>query len=240
MMVIPAVDIKNKKCVQLIQGDPNKKHLELDNPLEVAKKWANMGCEMLHLVDLDRAIYNSDVNSKVIETIINNIDIPIQVGGGIRSVDDALNLLNLGCKRVILGTAAIKNPEIVRELYETLSKDKSKIIVALDSKDGKVVIKGWTEKTDYTPLEIGKILEENGAGGILFTNVDVEGLLSGVKIEPIRELVEGLNIPIIASGGITTYDDLLFLKRVGVSGVVVGSALYKGLIDLKKAIEICR
>jgi len=238
MMVIPAVDIKNKKCVQLIQGDPDKKHVELDNPLSVAERWINEGAEMIHLVDLDKAIYQTNTNEEVIKEIIKSVSVPVQVGGGIRTVDDALNLINIGAKRVILGTSAVKNPDVVEELSSKVGNEK--IMVALDAKDGKVVIKGWKEKTEYSPVEIGKILEEKGAGSILFTNVDVEGLLKGVDIRPVRELVEALNIPIIASGGITTYDDLLKLKEIGVDGVVVGSAIYKNIIDLKEAIKICR
>jgi phosphoribosylformimino-5-aminoimidazole carboxamide ribotide isomerase len=238
MMVIPAVDIKNKKCVQLIQGDPNKKHVELDNPLSVAERWINEGAEMIHLVDLDKAIYQTNTNEEVIKEIIKSVSVPVQVGGGIRTVDDALNLINIGAKRVILGTSAVKNPDIVEELSSKVGKEK--IMVALDAKDGRVVIKGWKEKTEYSPVEIGKILEEKGAGSILFTNVDVEGLLKGVDVGPVKELVEALNIPIIASGGITTYDDLLKLKEIGVEGVVVGSAIYKNLIDLKESIKICR
>ena len=238
MMVIPAVDIKNKKCVQLIQGDPDKKHVELDNPLSVAERWINEGAEMIHLVDLDKTIYQTNTNEEVIREIIKSVSVPVQVGGGIRTVDDALNLINIGAKRVILGTSAVKNPDVVEELSSKVGNEK--IMVALDAKDGKVVIKGWKEKTEYSPVEIGKILEEKGAGSILFTNVDVEGLLKGVDVEPVKELVEALNIPIIASGGITTYDDLLKLKEIGVEGVVVGSAIYKNMIDLKEAIKICR
>ena len=238
MMVIPAVDIKNKKCVQLIQGDPDKKHVELDNPLSVAERWINEGAEMIHLVDLDKAIYQTNTNKEVIKEIIKSVSVPVQVGGGIRTVDDALNLINIGAKRVILGTSAVKNPDVVEELSSKVGNEK--IMVALDAKDGQVVIKGWKEKTEYSPVEIGKILEEKGAGSILFTNVDVEGLLKGVDVEPVKELVEALNIPIIASGGITTYDDLLKLKEIGVEGVVVGSAIYKNMIDLKEAIKICR
>ncbi|WP_292460787.1 1-(5-phosphoribosyl)-5-[(5-phosphoribosylamino)methylideneamino]imidazole-4-carboxamide isomerase [Methanothermococcus sp.] len=238
MMVIPAVDIKNKKCVQLIQGNPDQKHLELDNPLEIAEKWISKGAPMIHLVDLDKAIYQTNTNEEIIKEIIKSVSVPVQIGGGIRTVDDALNLINIGAERVILGTSAVENPDIVEELSKKVGKEK--IMVALDAKDGKVVIKGWKEKTKHSPVEIGKILEEKGAGSILFTNVDVEGLLKGINIKPVKELVDALNIPIIASGGITTYDDLLKLKEIGVEGVVVGSAIYKNLIDLSEAIKICR
>ncbi|GAA0128969.1 1-(5-phosphoribosyl)-5-[(5-phosphoribosylamino) me thylideneamino]imidazole-4-carboxamide isomerase [Methanococcus maripaludis] len=235
MLVIPAVDMKNKKCVQLIQGNPDKKHVELDNPPEIAKKWVNEGAEMLHLVDLDGALDGKRVNDEFIEEIIKTSGVPVQIGGGIRSIEDAEYLVEKGAKKVIIGTIAVENPEIIKELSKRIGSEK--IMVSLDAKDGKVVIKGWKEKTKYTPVQIGKILEEMGAGSILFTNVDSEGLLNGINIEPTKELVDNLKIPIVASGGVTTIDDLLKLKEIGVYGVVVGSAIYKNMINLKDAIE---
>lgn len=235
MLIIPAVDMKNKKCVQLIQGNPDKKHVELDNPPEIAKKWVNLGAEMLHLVDLDGAIDGKRVNDEFIEEIIKNSGVPVQIGGGIRSVSDALYFIEKGAEKVIIGTVAVQNPEIIKELSEIVGSEK--IMVALDAKDGKVVIKGWKEKTEYTPVQMGKILEKMGAGSILFTNVDSEGLLQGINVFPTKELVDNLNIPIIASGGVTTIDDLVKLKEIGVYGVVVGSAIYKNMINLTDAIE---
>lgn len=238
MIVIPAVDMKNGKCVQLIQGDPDKKHVELENPVGVAEKWVSEGAEMLHLVDLDGAIEGESVNREIIEKIIQTVNVPVQIGGGIRTVENALNLIDIGAKRIILGTVAVENPDIVEEISKKVGKEK--VMVALDAKDGKVVIKGWKEKTKYSPVEMGKILEEKGAGSILFTNVNVEGLLTGIDVEPVKQLVEELEIPVIASGGVTTIEDLIKLKEVGVEGVVVGSAIYKNLIDLKEAIKACR
>lgn len=235
MLIIPAVDMKNKKCVQLIQGNPDKKHVELDNPPEIAKKWVNLGAEMLHLVDLDGAIDGKRVNDEFIEEIIRNSGVPVQIGGGIRSVSDALYFIEKGAEKVIIGTVAVQNPEIIKELSEIVGSEK--IMVALDAKDGKVVIKGWKEKTEYTPVQMGKILEKMGAGSILFTNVDSEGLLQGINVFPTKELVDNLNIPIIASGGVTTIEDLVKLKEIGVYGVVVGSAIYKNMINLTDAIE---
>jgi len=235
MLIIPAVDMKNKKCVQLIQGNPDKKHVELDNPPEIAKKWVNLGAEMLHLVDLDGAIDGKRVNDEFIEEIIKNSGVPVQIGGGIRSVSDALYFIEKGAEKVIIGTVAVQNPEVIKELSEIVGSEK--IMVALDAKDGKVVIKGWKEKTEYTPVQMGKILEKMGAGSILFTNVDSEGLLQGINVTPTKELVDNLNIPIIASGGVTTIEDLIKLKEIGVYGVVVGSAIYKNMINLTDAIE---
>uniref|UniRef100_Q50757 1-(5-phosphoribosyl)-5-[(5-phosphoribosylamino)methylideneamino] imidazole-4-carboxamide isomerase n=1 Tax=Methanothermococcus thermolithotrophicus TaxID=2186 RepID=HIS4_METTL len=238
MIVIPAVDMKNGKCVQLIQGDPNKKHVELENPVEVAEKWVSEGAEMLHLVDLDGAIEGESVNRELIKEIIQTVNVPVQIGGGISVRCTESNLIEIGAKRIILGTVAVENPDIVEEISKKVGKEK--VMVALDAKDGKVVIKGWKEKTKYTPVEMGKILEEKGAGSILFTNVNVEGLLTGMNVEPVETLVEELEIPVIASGGVTTIEDLIKLKAVGVEGVVVGSAIYKNLIDLKEAIKACR
>ncbi|EHP87080.1 1-(5-phosphoribosyl)-5-[(5-phosphoribosylamino)methylideneamino]imidazole-4-carboxamide isomerase [Methanotorris formicicus] len=236
MNIIPAVDIKDQKCVQLIQGDPSKKHIELDNPVEVAKRWEEEGAKMLHLVDLDGAFEGKRKNREILKKIIEEVNIPVEIGGGIRTIEDAMELINIGAERIIIGTIAIQNPNFVEELSKRL--DSKKIMVALDAKDGYVVIKGWKEKTKYTPVEIGKILQEKGAGSILFTNVNVEGLLKGIDVNPIKELVDSLDIPVVASGGVTSIDDLIKLKDCGVEGVVIGSALYKGLIDLKEAIKV--
>ncbi len=236
MMVIPAVDLKGKKCVQLIQGDPNKKHLELNNPVEVAKKFVDEGAEYLHIIDLDAA-FGTGNNRDVIKSIIKEVNVPVEVGGGIRSLDIAKELINLGVDRVIVGTKAILEPEFIEELNKEIGKDK--IVLAVECKDGKVVVKGWKEKIDKTPIEVINDFEDK-VGYILFTNVDVEGLLKGINVDIIKELIENTKIPIIYSGGVTTLDDIKALKEIGVYGVVIGSALYKGLIDLKEALKISK
>ena len=238
MIVIPAVDIKDRKCVQLVQGDPNRKLVELEDPLKVAEKWVEEGAEMIHVVDLDRAIYQRDTNLDIVKEIVGSLEVPVQVGGGIRTLEDAMDLIDAGAYRVILGTSAVRNPEIVEALSKEVGREK--VMVALDSREGKVVIRGWRERTKYSPVEIGKILEEKGAGSILFTDVDVEGLLRGVKIHTVKNLVEKLNIPVVASGGISSYQDILKLRDVGVEGVVIGSALYKNILDLRKCIQIAK
>ncbi|MBP2143720.1 phosphoribosylformimino-5-aminoimidazole carboxamide ribotide isomerase [Methanococcus voltae] len=234
MYIIPAVDMKEGKCVQLIQGDPTKRHVEYDNPDEIAKMWVENGAEMLHLVDLDGAIDGERVNLPCVKKIIQESQVPVQMGGGIRTMEDVEELVDLGINKVIIGTVAVQNPDFVEELAKKVGSEK--IMVALDAKDGKVVIKGWKEKTEYTPVQMGKILEEKGAGSILFTNVDSEGLLNGINITPTKELVDNLKIPIIASGGVTTIEDLIEFKKIGVAGVVVGSALYKNNFKLQDAI----
>ncbi|HID47842.1 MAG TPA: 1-(5-phosphoribosyl)-5-[(5-phosphoribosylamino)methylideneamino]imidazole-4-carboxamide isomerase [Methanothermococcus okinawensis] len=238
MRIIPAVDIKDRRCVQLVQGDPGRKLVELEDPLKVAERWVEEGAEMIHVVDLDRAIYQREINLDIVKEIVSTLEVPVQVGGGIRSVEDALDLIDAGAYRVILGTSAVKNPRIVEELSKEI--DRERVMVALDSKGGKVVIKGWRESTEYSPVEIGKILEEKGAGSILFTDVDVEGLLKGIKVDTVKTLVDKLSIPVVASGGVSTYEDIVKLRDVGVEGVVIGSALYKNLLDLRKCIQIVK
>ncbi|MEO2117980.1 MAG: 1-(5-phosphoribosyl)-5-[(5-phosphoribosylamino)methylideneamino]imidazole-4-carboxamide isomerase [Methanocaldococcus sp.] len=236
MMVIPAIDLKDKKCVQLIQGDPNKKHLELNNPVEVAKRFVDEGAEYLHIIDLDAA-FGTGNNRDVIKSIIREVNVPVEVGGGIRSLDIAKELINLGVDRIIVGTKAILEPKFIDDLNKEIGKNK--IVLAVECKDGKVVVKGWKEKIDKTPIEVIKDFEDK-VGYILFTNVDVEGLLKGINVEIIKKLIESTKIPIIYSGGVTTLNDIKALKELGVYGVVIGSALYKGLIDLKEAIKVSK
>lgn len=236
--IIPAVDMKGGKCVQLVQGVPGSEIVSLDDPLAVALDWVEKGAKTLHLVDLDGAIEGERKNAPIIEKIVNacrNMGVSIQVGGGIRSFEDAASLLQLGVSRVILGTAALQNPELVKKLASTFGS--SCVNVALDAKNGKISIKGWTEECAQTPVEMGKKFEELGAGSLLFTNIDTEGLMQGVNPVPTKELVESVSIPVIASGGVSSLKDLKVLKETGAAGVVVGSALYTGKFTLEDAIK---
>ena len=235
MTVIPAVDIKNGKCVQLVQGKPGTEQISIDNPVEVALDWQEKGAKILHLIDLDGAFGDKLRNRNVIKDIIKEVSIPIQMGGGIRSKEDVNTLFKMGVDRIIMGTMAIENPIIVKELSEEFNSEN--IIVALDSKDSQVVIKGWTEKTSKNASQLGKLMEENGAGYILFTNVDVEGLLEGFKLKPLLELLNTVNIPVIYSGGISSTEDLEELSNTDVYGVVIGSALYKGKIKFEDTLK---
>ncbi|RAP53226.1 MAG: 1-(5-phosphoribosyl)-5-[(5-phosphoribosylamino)methylideneamino]imidazole-4-carboxamide isomerase [Methanosphaera sp. rholeuAM270] len=234
MIIIPAVDLKNGKCVQLVQGEPGTEQVIIDNPEDVAMEWINKGAKRLHIVDLDGAL-GSGENLEIVKKIIDSSNVPIQMGGGIRTVDDAKKLLDAGITTVIIGTMAIKHPEYITELSDEYGSDR--ICVSLDSKENRVVTHGWTEFTDKTPLEYAKIFEDKGAGSILFTNVDVEGLLNGVDLKPVKELLSSVNIPIIYSGGITSLDDLKVLSELNTGYVVIGSALYKGLIDFEEALN---
>lgn len=235
MLIIPAVDIKDGKCVQLVQGKPGTEQVVIENPAEVAKEWERKGASILHVINLDGAFGDKEKNTEVIKEIINSVSIPIQLGGGIRTKEDAAKLLKIGIDKVILGTMAIENPENVEELSREFGSRR--IIVALDSKDSKVVVKGWTEKTEKSAPEFAKIFEKKGAGGILFTNVDFEGLLKGFDTEPLLDLLNAVDIPVIYSGGVTSIEDIKKLSETDASGVVVGSALYKGKIKFEEALK---
>ncbi|OQD58496.1 phosphoribosylformimino-5-aminoimidazole ribonucleotide isomerase [Methanobrevibacter arboriphilus JCM 13429 = DSM 1125] len=235
MLIMPAVDIKNGKCVQLVQGKPGTEQVIIDNPEKVAKKWEDEGAEIIHVIDLDGALETKD-NLNTIKKILKEVNIPIQLGGGIRSIEYAEKLLNLDIERLIIGTMAIEKPNTIKKLSEDFGSER--IMVSLDSKDSKVVIKGWKEKIDKKATDISREFQEAGAGSILFTNVDVEGLLSGFDIQPAIDLVNSVDIPIVYSGGITTLEDLKKITTTGVKGVVIGSALYKNKINLIDALKL--
>lgn len=235
MLIMPAVDIRNGKCVQLVQGKPGTEQIIIDNPEKVAKKWEDDGAEIIHVIDLDGAL-KSENNLKTIKKIFDEVNVPIQLGGGIRSIEYGEQLLNLDIERLIIGTMAIEEPKTITELSNEFGSDR--IMVSLDSKDSKVVIKGWQEKIDKTSTDISKEFQEAGAGSILFTNVDVEGLLEGFNIQPVIDLVNSVDIPIVYSGGITNLKDVESLTKTGVKGVVIGSALYRNKLDLKNALKL--
>jgi phosphoribosylformimino-5-aminoimidazole carboxamide ribotide isomerase len=235
MYVIPAVDIKNGKCVQLVQGKPGTEQIIIENPEVVAQEWESKGAKILHVINLDGAFGNTSNNLEIIKKIIKTVYIQVQLGGGIRTVKDASNLLDIGVERVILGTMAVENPNNIEEISKEYGSKRT--IVALDSKEGKVVVKGWTEKTEKTAPELGVSLENKGAGGILFTNVDVEGMMSGFNMDPLEDLLEAVDIPVVYSGGVTSLDDVKKLSETETYGVVIGSALYKGKINFEEALK---
>jgi len=234
MLIMPAVDIRNGKCVQLVQGKPGTEQVIIENPEKVAKKWEDLGADIIHVIDLDGALISKD-NLKTIKKILHEVSVPIQLGGGIRSIEYAEKLLNLDIERLIIGTMGIEKPDTIAKLANEFGSER--IMISLDSKDSKVVIKGWTEKIAKSPIEMSKDFENIGAGSILYTNVDVEGLLKGFNVEPVIKLVESVNIPIVYAGGVTSINDIKKLSKTGVKGVVIGSAIYKNKINLEDALE---
>ncbi|ELY91260.1 1-(5-phosphoribosyl)-5-[(5-phosphoribosylamino)methylideneamino] imidazole-4-carboxamide isomerase [Natrialba hulunbeirensis JCM 10989] len=229
--IIPAVDIQNGEVVQLVQGERGTEKTYGD-PVDAAQRWLEAGADSLHLVDLDGAFDGERENAAAIESVLESVDVPTQLGGGIRTAADARDVLDRGVDRVILGTAAVEDPDIVAEISET---HPDSVIVSLDAKDGEVVVEGWTEGAGVSPVEAAERYEELGAAAILFTNVDVEGQLEGVATEPVRELVETTDVPVIASGGVATLADIRALEEAGAAAAVVGSALYEGNFTLEEA-----
>ncbi|WP_135806097.1 1-(5-phosphoribosyl)-5-[(5-phosphoribosylamino)methylideneamino]imidazole-4-carboxamide isomerase [Halorussus marinus] len=232
--VVPAVDMQDGEVVQLVQGERGTEKTYGD-PVEAAREWVDRGAETLHLVDLDGAFDGERANADAVERIREAVDVSVQLGGGIRTADDAIGLLDRGVDRVILGTAAVENPEIVAEISAAYP---GSVTVSLDAKDGEVVVSGWTEGTGLDPAEAAARYEDLGAGAILFTDVDVEGRLAGVQTDRVRAVVEAVEIPVVASGGVATLDDVAALRDAGAAAVVVGTALYEGEFTLEAANSI--
>jgi phosphoribosylformimino-5-aminoimidazole carboxamide ribotide isomerase len=231
--VVPAVDVQDGQVVQLVGGErgTGKRY---GDPVEAAERWVDAGANTLHLVDLDGAFEGERANATAIERVVETVgdDVGVQVGGGIRTPEDARSLLDSGVDRVILGTAAVEEPEVVAEISDT---HPGSVLVSLDAKGGEVVVSGWTEGTGLDPAEAAARYEDLGAGGILFTDVDVEGRLEGVRTDPVRRVVEAVSVPVVASGGVATLEDVRALRGAGAAAVVVGTALYEGRFTLGEA-----
>ena len=234
--VIPAVDMQDGQVVQLVGGERGTE-TSYGDPVEAATDWVAAGAETLHLVDLDGAFEGERKNAAAIDAITEACDVEMQLGGGIRTAADAVELLSRGIDRVILGTAAVETPEIVAEISE---QHPDSVLVSLDAKGGEVVVSGWTEGTGLDPAEAARRYEELGAGGILFTDVDVEGRMKGVRTEPVRRVIDAVDVPVVASGGVATVEDVRALREAGAAAVVVGSALYEGELTLAEAQRAAR
>jgi phosphoribosylformimino-5-aminoimidazole carboxamide ribotide isomerase len=236
--VIPAVDVQDGEVVQLVGGERDTGE-RYGDPVEAAEGWLDEGAETLHLVDLDGAFEGERKNAAAIEAVVEATGdrAAVQVGGGIRSVDDAEVLLELGVDRVILGTAAVEDPDIVERIDDA---HPGSVVVSLDASEGEVVVEGWTEGTGLDPAEAAARFEDRGAAAVLFTDVDVEGRMDGVREEAVRRVVAAVDVPVIASGGVATVEDVRALERAGAGAVVVGTALYEGAFTLAEAREAVR
>ena len=236
MLIIPAVDLKEGKCVRLEQGLMEKATIYSEDPATTAKHWEAQGAELLHVVDLDGAFAGSPRNLEAIIAIRKAIKIPIEVGGGIRDMSTVRKLVSIGIERIILGTAAIKDPSFVQA---ACSAFPGKIIVGIDAKDSLVAIKGWAEVTTVKAIDLARQMQDHGVIAIIYTDIKRDGMLSGPNIEATRDLAKALHIPVIASGGVHTMKDienLLAVRHAGVTGVITGKAIYSGSLDLKDAI----
>ena len=236
MEIIPAIDLLNGKCVRLNQGNYNEVTKFNSDPVKQAQIWEKQGAKRLHLVDLDGAKTGEPINDQTIKEIKKSISIPIQLGGGIRNIDRAKELLDIGIDRIILGTIAIENPELVRVLSQEYPK---RIAIGIDAKEGIVATRGWLKRSEITSLELAKQLNELELAAIISTDISTDGTLKGPNLQALREIAEISNNPVIASGGIGSINDLISLadlEHEGIEAIIVGRALYDGSIDLKEAL----
>lgn len=237
MEVIPAIDLLDGKCVRLYQGDYNQASVFSDNPVEIARQWAAEGATRLHVVDLDGAKEGKSVNLSVIEAIAKAIEIPVQVGGGLRDRLGVTRLLETGVQRAILGTVAVEKPELVSQLCQEFP---NQIVVGIDARNGMVATRGWLETSEVAATDLAQRMASQGAAAIIYTDIHRDGTLSGPNMEALRELAEAIDVPVIASGGVSSLTDLLSLlslESVGVNGVIVGRAIYTGDVSLKEAVR---
>ena len=236
MNLIPAIDLKQGQCVRLRQGRMEDSTVFSDDPVAMAGKWVSQGCKRLHLVDLDGAFQGEPVNADVIEEICAaHPDLPIQIGGGIRTIETAGAYLEAGVKYVIIGTQAVKNPEFVTELC---AEFPGSVIVGIDAKDGMVAVQGWAESSNQTAEDLAKQFENQGVSAIVYTDISRDGMMQGVNVAATSKLASAISIPVIASGGVTDMNDIIKLneaKGSGIEGVIIGRALYERTISLEQA-----
>lgn len=237
MVIYPAIDLKNGKCVRLYQGKMAEAEIVAEDPLENALKFEKKGAQYLHVVDLDGAIKGKPQNMSSLLSIVSKLNIPVQIGGGIRDLNTVKELISAGAARVILGTAALENIEFV---YECVKKYKEKIAVGIDAKDGFVAGRGWVNVSSINYIDLAKSIEKAGIKTIIYTDISRDGTLSGANIDGLKLLKDNVNCNVIASGGVKNLNDLILLKKIGVEGVIIGKAIYNGDIILEQAIECGR
>ncbi|MFV0635903.1 1-(5-phosphoribosyl)-5-[(5-phosphoribosylamino)methylideneamino]imidazole-4-carboxamide isomerase [Mitsuokella sp. WILCCON 0060] len=238
MLIFPAIDIRGGKCVRLLKGDFDKETVFSDQPEEMAKKWQAQGAEFLHLVDLDGALKGKSQNLATVEKILAAVDIPVELGGGIRTMENIDDVLKLGVRRVILGSVAVRNPELVKE---ACAKYGDRIVVGIDAKDGIVAVDGWGVSGDVEATVLAKEMKKAGVKTIIYTDISRDGTLAGVNVEATAKLARESGVNIVASGGVKSIDDIKALKpyeKDGIEGVIVGKSIYMGTLDLAEAIAI--
>lgn len=237
MRIYPAIDIKDGKCVRLLQGRFSDVTVYGDNPADMAKKWEKEGGEYIHVVDLDGALKGHGVNSAIIKEICKSVNVPVQTGGGIRTMEDIETKLNLGIDRVIIGTKAVQDKEFVKRAVD---KYKEKIVIGIDAKDGLVAISGWEEVSEFQAVDFAKKMTDIGVKTIVYTDISTDGTLGGSNVRAMAEMAKSVPCDIIASGGIGNIEHIKQLLPTGVEGVIVGRALYTGNVDLKEAVKLGR
>ncbi|WP_422364363.1 1-(5-phosphoribosyl)-5-[(5-phosphoribosylamino)methylideneamino]imidazole-4-carboxamide isomerase [Pyruvatibacter mobilis] len=240
MILFPAIDLKDGQCVRLVQGDMDRATVFSDTPAEQAKVFESQGFEWLHLVDLNGAFEGKPVNGDAVEAILKTVSLPAQLGGGIRSMQQIEAWLDKGIARVILGTAALRDPQLVIEACKTWP---GKIAVGVDAKDGYVAVEGWAEVSDIQALDLAKRFEDAGVAALIYTDISRDGAMQGMNVAGTAELANSVGIPVIASGGVTNLDDLHALKAAkapGIIGVISGRAIYDGRLDPAEALAVLK
>ena len=238
MIIIPAIDIKGGKCVSLIQGKAAKQTIYSDSPSDIAKEFNEKGAKLIHVVDLDGAFEGEQINLRVIEEIANNVDCPIEIGGGIRNMSHIDNLINVGVSRCIIGTAAIKDPDFLKE---AVIKYGDRILVSIDANNGMVAIKGWVEESSTKALDLALQVKQQDIKEIVYTDISRDGMLTGPNLNELKYIAENSGLRVIASGGVSNIDDvrnLLNMEPLGIIGIIIGKALYEKTIDLSEALEL--
>jgi phosphoribosylformimino-5-aminoimidazole carboxamide ribotide isomerase len=235
MILYPAIDIRGGRCVRLVEGDFHRETTYDSDPSLTARRWAEAGAEWLHVVDLDGAVAGTPVNAEAVARIRASVDIPIQLGGGLRQVGDLENVFGAGVDRAILGTGALKNPELVTS---AVARWGDRIAVALDARDGLLATDGWLGQSDARAVDVAQRLAENRVRHFIYTDIRRDGTLSGPNVPGLSELIENVDGDIIASGGIATLDDIKAVAAAGAAGAIVGRALYDGRIDLIEAVAL--
>lgn len=241
MIVFPAIDIRGGRCVRLIEGRFDKETVFADNPADMARKWAAAGAEYLHVVDLDGALAGKSVNLEVVRNIVTTVNIPVQLGGGIRTLANIEQVLKAGVSRVILGSVAVRSPELVREACRQFG---SKIVVGIDARDGQAAVDGWEVSGGVGAEELARKMADAGVARIIYTDISRDGTLQGVNVAATASLAKAAGIPVIASGGVKSIDDITALKAAntegGIEGVIVGKAIYTGAVDVAAAIRLAK
>lgn len=239
MIVFPAIDLRRGRCVRLYQGDPDQEVVFGDDPIAIAEEWIDQGTEWLHIVNLDGAFGEASDNLSVVETILDMVDAQVQFGGGLRSLDDVAHALDLGVSRVIVGTLAIRAPDVVQQAVERFGAER--VVVGIDARDGRVATHGWKETSDVDVMDLAERIMVLGVNRVVYTDIARDGTMRGPDVAGTRRLAAETGLNVIASGGVASLNDVKALKsheHAGIEGVIIGQALYTGAIDLSDAIEI--
>lgn len=237
MQIWPAIDIRGGKCVRLIQGDYSQERVYGEDPADMAARWVADGAECLHLVDLDGAREGVSVNEDAIAAIAKSVNVPCELGGGIRDESTIDRYVELGIKRLVIGTRAISHPDWFREMC---AKYPGRLVVGIDAREGHVATNGWLETSETEPIALAKRFSESPIAGIIYTDITKDGMLAGPNFDAMREMNEAVDITVVASGGVTTTDDIRRLAAIGLSGCIIGRSLYEGRMTLKEALQAAK